>query len=126
LTGTYAARAVLPFLPKEKRPLFLRVDLAVALTYYVARGRPLIQSDKVPQTSEKWESLAEKTWANEDLHVPKVVRSLKMIAVDCGEMDERLARNAAALVIQEKVENGKDWSMLGHGFDKAWEKVSKE
>ena len=117
---------MLPFLPSEKRPLLLRVDLAVALTYYVARGRPLVQPEKLPQTSETWESLAEKTWTNEDLHVPKVIRSLRMIAIDCGEMDESLARNAAALIVKEKIENGKAWSMLGHGFDKAWEKVSKE
>ena len=58
--------------------------------------------------------------------MPKVVRALKMIAVDCAEMDETLARNAAALVVQEKVDNGRQWSFLGHGFDEAWEKVAKE
>jgi hypothetical protein len=41
-------------------------------------------------------------------------------------MDETLARNAAALVVQEKVVNGREWSFLGHGFDEAWDKVAHE
>ena len=49
-----------------------------------------------------------------------------MISVECGEMDETLARNAAALVVQEKVDNGRKWSFLGHGFDEAWEEVANE
>lgn len=49
-----------------------------------------------------------------------------MIAVDCGEMNETLARNSAALVVQEKVINGNKWSFLGHGFDEAWDKVAHE
>lgn len=49
-----------------------------------------------------------------------------MIAVDCGEMDETFARNAAALVVQEKVDHGREWSFLAHGFDEAWEKVAEE
>lgn len=110
----------------EKRPLLLRVDLAVGLAYYVSRGRPLIQPSKLPKTPWSWDTITEKTWTDEDLHVSKVIRALKVIAVECGEMDEELARNAAALVIQEKVVNGRRWSMLGHGFDEAWEKVSKE
>jgi Questin oxidase-like len=110
----------------EKRPLLLRVDLAVGLAYYVARGRPLIQPSKLPKTPLSWDTIIEKTWTDEDLHVPKVVRALKIIAVECGEMDEELARNAAGLVVQEKVVNGRTWSMLGHGFDEAWEEVSKE
>jgi len=126
LTATFAARAVLPFVPLSQRALFLRVDFAVSLTYYISRGRPLIQPSKLPQTSESWQSLSEKVWKDEDLHVPKVVRALKTIAVDCGEMDETLARNAAALVVQEKVVNGREWSFLGHGFDEAWDKVAHE
>jgi hypothetical protein len=55
-----------------------------------------------------------------------VVRALKMISVDCNEMDETLARNAAALVVQEKVINGEEWSFLGHGFDEAWDKVADQ
>ena len=61
-----------------------------------------------------------------DVHVPKVIRALQVIAVECGEMDEELARNAAGLVVQEKIVNGEKWSYLGHGFDEAWEHVSKE
>jgi len=37
-----------------------------------------------------------------------------------------LARNAAGLVVKEKVDNGRKWSFLGPGFDQAWEEVSKE
>jgi hypothetical protein len=110
----------------QQRALLLRVDLAVGLTYYVARGRPLIQPEEIPNTPYSWEQLAEKTWSNEDLHVPKVIRAMRTIGVDCGEMDEELARNAAGLVIQEKIENGKTWSMYGHGFDEAWDDVAKE
>lgn len=126
LTATYALRALLPFVPMEKRALLLRVDLAVGLTYYIARGRPMIQPEKVPKTPYSWETITEKTWANEDLHVPKVIRALKMISVECGEMDEEMARNAAGLVVQEKIENGNRWSMYGHGFDETWEAVLKE
>jgi len=43
-----------------------------------------------------------------------------------GEMDEALAKNAAAIVVQEKIENHRRWSMLGHGFDEAWDQVSRE
>ena len=121
LTGTYAARILLPFIPLEKRGLLLRIVLAASLLYYVARGRPLIQPEKLPTTPYSWEVIAEKTWKDEDLHVPKVVRALKTIAVDYGEMDEELARNAAGLVVREKVEKGRKWSMYGHGFDEAWE-----
>lgn len=110
----------------EKRALLLRVDLAASLAYYVSRGRPLIQPDKLPKTSYTWKEINEKTWADVDLHVPKVIRALQVIAVECGEMDEELARNAAGLVVQEKIDNGEGWSYLGHGFDEAWEEVSKE
>jgi Questin oxidase-like len=110
----------------EKRPLLIRVDLAVGLAYYIARGRPLIQPEKLPKTSYSWNTITEKTWTDDDLHVPKVIRALRTISVDCDEMDEELARNAAGLVVQEKIENGEEWSMYGHGFDEAWEEVSKE
>jgi len=110
----------------EQRPLILRVDLAVGLAYYVSRGRPFLQPDKIPKTPYSWEQITEKTWANEDLHVPKVIRALKTIAVECGEMNEELARNSAGLVIQEQVENDKPWSMFGHGFDETWAEVAME
>jgi hypothetical protein len=126
LTATFAVRAILPYVPTEKRTLFLRTDLAVGLAYYIARGRPLIQPEKVPKTPYSWDEIAEKTWSNEDLHVPKVIRALKAIAVDCGEMDEEFARNSAGLVVREKIENGKRWSMYGHGFDESWDEVLKE
>jgi hypothetical protein len=86
----------------------------------------MIQPDKLPKTRHSWETIVEKTWENEDLHVPKVIRALKMIAVECSEMDQELARNAAGLVLQEKVENGNKWSMYGHGFDETWDEVAKE
>ena len=108
-----------------KRVLLLRVDLAVSLTYYVARGRPLVQLDKLPKTHHTWKTITEMTWKDEDLHVPKVVRALKVMS-EMGEIDDDLAKNAAALVVQEKVENGRRWSMLGHGFDEAWDQISKE
>ena len=119
-------RAILPFVPVAKRPLLLRVDLAVCLTYYISRGRPLIQHDKLPKTSSSWGTIIEKTWGNEDLHLPKVIRALKVLGADRGEMDEELAKNAAGLVVQEIIVNGENWSLLGHGFDEAWDQVSKE
>ena len=106
--------------------MFLRTDLAACLTYYVARGRPLIQPGKLPKTSYSWDKIAEKTWSNEDLHVPKVIRALKTIAVECSEMDEELARDSAGLVVREKIEQGRKWSMYGHGFDETWDEVLKE
>jgi len=36
-------------------------------------------------------------------------------------MDETLARNAAGLVVQEKIDKKRMWSFLSHGFDEAWE-----
>jgi Questin oxidase-like len=119
-------RALLPYIPMDKRRLALRVDLAAALTYYVARGRPVIQPDKLPKTPYTWEEITEKTWTNEDLHVPKVIRALRVTGRDNHEMDEELARNAAGLVVREKIERNKKWAMLGHGFDDAWEQISKE
>ena len=56
-----------------------------------------------------------------DLHVPKVIRALKMIALEYGEMDEELARNAAGLVVQEKIDHKRRWSFFGHGFDETWD-----
>jgi hypothetical protein len=126
LTATFALRAILPYVPMEKRTLLLRTDLAAGLTYYVARGRPLIQPEKLPKTAYSWDEMAEKTWSNEDIHVPKVIRALKTIAVECGEMDEELARTSAGLVVREKIENRKRWSMYGHGFDETWDEVLKE
>jgi len=69
--------------------------------------------------------MTEKTWSNEDLHVPKVIRALKII-VENGEMDGTLGKNTAGLVVREIVERGRQWSFLGHGFDEAWEEVFKE
>lgn len=126
MTATFALRALLPFVPLEKRGLLLRVDLAASLTYYISRGRPLIQQDKLPKTPYSWKEIKEKTWTDLDLHVPKVIRALQVISVECGEMDEELARNAAGLVVQEKIFNGEKWSFLGQGFDEAWDEVSKE
>jgi len=110
----------------DKRIVVLRVDLAASLTYYVARGRPLHQPDKVPKTPYSWDTITEKTWTDEDLHVPKVIRALKVIAVDCGEMDDTFARNAAGLVVEEEIEKQNGWSFLGHGFDEAWEEIARE
>jgi hypothetical protein len=126
LTATYGMRAILPYVPMDKRRLALRVDLAAGLTYYIARGRPVIQPEKLPQTSYTWEEITQRTWTNEDLHVPKVIRALRVTAVDNHEMDEALARNAAGLVVREKIERKNRWAMLGHGFDDAWEEISKE
>lgn len=110
----------------DKRRLALRVDLAAGLTYYVARGRPVIQPEKLPKTPYTWEEITEKTWTDEDLHVPKVIRALRVVGRDIHEMDEELARNAAGLVVREKIDRKKRWAMLGHGFDDAWEKISQE
>jgi len=118
-------RVLLPYIPMDKRRLALRVDLAAGLTYYVTRGRPAIQPEKLPKTPYTWEEITQKTWADEDLHVPKVIRALRVIAEN-HEMDEELARNAAGLVVREKIERKKRWAMLGHGFDDAWEEISKE
>jgi Questin oxidase-like len=120
LTATYGLRQLLPLVPSDKIPLCLRVDLAVSLTYYVSRGRPLVQPEKLPQTPYSWDDIIKKTWTNEDLHVPKVIRALKTIS-EAGEMDATLARNAAGIVVQEKIDGGRRWSFLGHGFDEAWE-----
>src|SRR5271156_3669505 len=120
LTATYALRQLLPLVPSDNIPLCLRVDLAVSLTYYVSRGRPLVQPDKLPQTKYSWDDIVKKTWTDEDLHVPKVIRALKVIS-EAREMGEDLARNAAGLVVQEKIDGKRRWSFLGHGFDEAWE-----
>jgi hypothetical protein len=96
------------------------------LAYYIQRGRPILQPAKLPQTPYTWDKIVEKTWENEDLHVPKTIRALKVISIDCGEMEETFARNVAGLVIQETVDNKQDWSFLAHGFDEAWEKVAEE
>jgi hypothetical protein len=111
--------------PAEKQSLLLRVGLAVGLVYYIARGRPLLQPSELPETSYSWSQIAEKTWSNEDLHVPKVIRSLKVMS-ERGEMNDALARNGAGLIVQEMIDNGKSWSFLGHGFDEAWEKVAND
>ena len=113
-------------MPLEKRVLFLRVDAAVSLAYYIARGRPMIQPEKLPKTPYSWDQIVQKSWTDEDLHVPKVIRALKTIAVDCNEMDEELARNAAGLVVREKIEKKRKWSKYGHGFDETWDDVVKE
>ena len=109
----------------DKRRLALRVNLAAGLTYYIARGRPVIQPEKLPKTPYTWEEITQKTWTDDDLHVPKVIRALRVIAEN-REMEEELARNAAGLVVREKIERKKRWAMLGHGFDDAWEEISKE
>jgi len=109
----------------HQRTLVLRTVAAVALTYYISRGRPLLQPDKLPKSSYSWEKIVETTWSDEDLHVPKAVRALKVIA-DNGEMDKELAKNAAALIVQRKVEKHEKWSFLGHGFDEAWDELAKE
>jgi len=118
-------RVLLPYIPMDKRRLALRVNLAAGLTYYIARGRPVIQPEKLPKTPYTWEEITQKTWTDDDLHVPKVIRALRVIAEN-REMEEELARNAAGLVVREKIERKKRWAMLGHGFDDAWEEISKE
>ena len=125
LTGTFASRHLLPFVPLDKRTLVLRTVAAVSFTYYISRGRPLIQPKKLPQTSYSWDKIVKETWQDEDLHVPKAIRALKVIA-DNGEMDKDLARNAAALIVERKVKHKERWSFLGHGFDEAWDEIAKE
>lgn len=101
--------------------MVLRVDLAVCLTYYISRGRPLLQISKLPATEYSWDEMTHKTWTDEDLHVPKVIRALKTIGPELGEMNEELARNAAGLVVQEKIDKKRRWSFFGHGFDETWD-----
>jgi Questin oxidase-like len=125
LTGTFAARQLLPFVPMHQRLMVLRTDAAVSLTYYISRGRPLLQPSKLPATDDTWDTMSEKTWANEDLHVPKVIRALKVV-VQNAEMDPELGRKTAGMVVKEMVEKKRRWSYLGHGFDEAWEEVAKE
>jgi hypothetical protein len=91
----------------------------------VARGRPIIRPDQVPKTPYTWDQLIEKTWPEEDLHVPKVIRALYVLGHQLGEIDGELARNAAGVVVREKIEKKKKWSMYGHGFDEAWDEEAK-
>jgi hypothetical protein len=109
----------------HQRTIVLRTTAAVGLTYYISRGRPLIQPDKLPDTSYSWDEIVKATWKDEDLHVPKAVRALKVTAGN-GEMDAELARKAAALIVERKVEHHEKWSFLGHGFDEAWDELAKE
>jgi hypothetical protein len=101
------------------------VNFAVCLVYYVSRGRPIIQPDKIPKTPYTWDQLIQKTWQDEDLHVPKVIRALYVLGAQRGEIDDELARNAAGVVVKENVEDGKSWSRYKHGFDEAWEAEAK-
>jgi Questin oxidase-like len=124
LTATFALRTLLPLIPAEHHPLLLRVTAAVGLTYYIARGRPLLQPSKLPASKYSWDEMTRKTWSVEDIHIPKVIRALKVIS-EMDEMDAELAKNAAGLVVVEMIDNGNRWSYFGQGFDKAWEDMAQ-
>lgn len=85
----------------------------------------MLQPNKLPSTPYSWDEITEKTWSDEDLHVPKVIRALKVISKH-GEMDDDLGRNAAGLVVEEMIDRKRAWSFFGHGFDEAWEAVARE
>ncbi|KAI9009811.1 hypothetical protein BC832DRAFT_620081 [Gaertneriomyces semiglobifer] len=126
VTSTFACLHVVPHLPIDTAIYLLRSQLAMCIHQYIARGRPPLQPVLLisyPLAGNRgldtWEQVMQLAITSEDLHVPKIVRSLHVAETMYGS-EEGLWLQAARFTVDHMVNEKRDWDFTGCGWDEAW------
>ncbi|KAJ3033357.1 hypothetical protein HK097_004884, partial [Rhizophlyctis rosea] len=110
LTSSISLRQLIPYLTPPQIQTLLHAHISVSLMHYVARGRPSLRPDLLSQyipskeSKEGWSAVIALAVKNKDLHVPKVVRALKVLCDEgseggwVGEEEGKLILRGAQLV----------------------------
>ncbi|KNC97361.1 uncharacterized protein SPPG_07288 [Spizellomyces punctatus DAOM BR117] len=126
LTATLATRHLLPHLSIDASRDLLHAHFTICLTFYIARGRPPVQPTlllalpvKNSPALKTWEQIVHYAHESEDLHVPKVIRTLK-IAEEMYGPENDLWIQVARLTIDKLVIKGGQWDRDGCGYEETW------
>jgi len=128
LTSVLAVRVLLPHLELSQAKQLLQGHLAVTLMYYVARGRPPINTSALDnyeysQEIPNWSHIFELATQSTDLHVPKVIRALYFGNQLYGQDEKDTTSHwfkVAALTVDWLQNRKNNWDFTAAGFIEAW------
>ncbi|KAI9101704.1 hypothetical protein DFS34DRAFT_591545 [Phlyctochytrium arcticum] len=128
LTSGLSILHIAPHLVPELTERLLKSHLAISIMYFITRGCPALQPSalkalpiQADPAYDSWEKVFQLTHANEDIHVPKAVRTLKIAEERFGSRDGFWLQ-AARLTVEKMQTRHGSWSYAGCGYSEAWEK----
>ncbi|PRP81649.1 hypothetical protein PROFUN_01156 [Planoprotostelium fungivorum] len=130
LTSSLSVRQIVPHLSPAMALKMMKAHFSVTLLYYIARGRPELQRDRLHKYPVEryggWDDIVRATIDQEDLHVAKAVRALKISDEEYNESgDDRLWVDSARLIVDRMVNHEKKWDYSALGFVENWKEESK-
>jgi hypothetical protein len=141
LTSSLSLLQITPMLTNKQAKQLLRSHVAMLIYIYISRGRPTLHLNRlkeypIPEEITSWDDIIRLSLTSTDVHMSKVIRSLILgeaflsnKEMETGKINPSelphnestsLPYRIAAMSIDHKVIQNKDWEFEGAGYKENW------